>query len=78
MTTSWSLATHGHLAEAARIHATGTLLAGVALVVGLAAVTIAVRGRRPAWAGGDWLAALSALGLAAAVLCEWVWRHWMP
>ena len=74
MTTSWALATHGRLADAVRTHATGTLLAFAALVVGLASTVVAARGRRLAWQGDDTIAAVLAVALVGLVLCEWIVR----
>jgi hypothetical protein len=74
MTTSWALATHGRLVDAVRTHATGTLLAFAALVVGLASTIVAARGRRLAWQGDETIAAGLAVALAGLVLCEWIVR----
>jgi hypothetical protein len=73
MTTSWALATRGRLADAARTHATGTLLAGAALVAGLGAVVVAARGR-VAWRPGETLVAVVAVAFVGLVLCEWIVR----
>jgi len=78
MTTSWSLATHGQFLEAARTHVSGTLLALVALVVGLGAIIVAARGRRLAFQPGETAWAILAVGLALAVMCEWIVRVWVP
>jgi hypothetical protein len=74
MTTSWSLAMHGRLADAARTHATGTLLALIALVAGLTAVTVAVQGKRFAWQPGETALAIGGVALAVLVIAEWVVR----
>jgi len=74
MTTSWSLVTHGRLADAARTHASGTLLALVALVVGLIAVIVAVQGKRLAWQPGETTLALGGVALALLVVAEWIFR----
>ena len=77
MTTSWSLVTKGQVAEAARTHASGTLLALVALVVGLAATIVAVRGRRLSWQPGETTLAVLAVAMAATVVGEWIVRLWV-
>lgn len=74
MTTSWSLATHGRLADAARTHASGTLLALVALVVGLVCVIVAVQGKQLAWQPGETALAIGGVALALLVVGEWIVR----
>jgi hypothetical protein len=74
MTTSWSLAMHGRLSDAVRTHASGTLLAAVALVAGLATIGVAARGRTWSWLPGETAVALVALVLAGLVLVEWILR----
>jgi uncharacterized membrane protein len=74
MTTSWALAADGRFVEAVRAHATGTLLALAALVVGLAATIAAARGRRPAWQAGEATLAAAAVTLAGLVIGEWIVR----
>jgi hypothetical protein len=74
MTTSWALVTHGRPREAFATHATGTLLALVALVVGMGAVIVAVQGRRLAWLPSQQVLAIMAAVLAVLVLGEWVIR----
>ncbi len=74
MTTSWALVTKGRPIDALSTHVTGTLLALVALVVGLGATIVAVRGRRLAWQPGETAAAVGALVLAGLVLFEWMFR----
>lgn len=76
MTTSWSLVTKGRVVEAVRTHATGTLLALVALVGALAALVVAARGIRLSWLPGDSALAALAVVLAAAVVGEWIVRLW--
>jgi hypothetical protein len=74
MTTSWSLATHGQIVDAARTHASGTLLALVALVVGLTAVIVALQGKRLAWQPGETALAIGGVALALLVVAEWIFR----
>jgi hypothetical protein len=74
MTTSWSLVTHGRFADAARTHASGTLLALVALVVGLAAVIVAVAGKRFSWQPGETTLAIGGIALTLLVIAEWIVR----
>jgi hypothetical protein len=74
MTTAWSLVMHGRFADAARAHASGTLLAIAALVAGLAALGVAARRRRPAWVPGERAVAGAAVALATLVLVEWMIR----
>ncbi len=74
MTTSWSLVTKGRIVEAVRTHATGTLLAVVALTVGLAALIVAVWGRRLSWQPGETTLAGLAVVLAVTVVGEWIVR----
>jgi uncharacterized membrane protein len=74
MTTSWALATHGNLADALRTHVAGTLLAFVALVVGLGATITAARGRRLAWQPAETTVAVLAVVLVGFVLLEWIVR----
>jgi Ca2+/H+ antiporter len=74
MTTSWAHFTHGQLSDALRVSATGTLLAGVALAVGVAASVVAVRGRRVTWQPRETQVAVAALALAGVILFEWVVR----
>ncbi len=61
----------------ARTHASGTLLALVALVVGLAATIVAVRGRRLSWQPGETTLAVLAVAMAATVVGEWIVRLWV-
>jgi len=51
-------------------------LAGLALVVGVAAAVVAVRGRPVAWQPRETQVAVAALALAGVILCEWVVRLW--
>lgn len=74
MTTSWALVTKGRPLDALATHVTGTLLALVALVVGLGATIVAVRGKRLAWQPGEAAAAIGALVLTGLVLFEWMFR----
>jgi uncharacterized protein DUF2752 len=74
MTTSWAHFTHGRLADALRVSATGTLLAGVAFVVGVTASVVAVRGRQVAWQPRETQVAVAALALAGVILFEWAVR----
>jgi uncharacterized membrane protein len=74
MTTSWSLATQGRVVEAVETHAVGTLLAFAALVVGMTATVVAVRGRRLSWQPGDTTLAGLSVTLAALVVGEWIVR----
>ncbi len=74
MTTSWALATRGHLADALRTHVAGTLLAFAALVVGLGAAITAARGRRLAWQPAETTVAALAVVLVGLVLFEWILR----
>ena len=74
MTTSWALFTQGRPLDALSTHATGTLLAIVALVTGLGAIIVAVQGKRLAWQPGEAMAAGMGLVIAGLVLCEWVFR----
>jgi Protein of unknown function (DUF2752) len=74
MTTSWALATRGHLADALRTHVAGTLLAVTALVVGLGATITAARGRRLAWQPGDTTLAVLGVVLVGLILVEWIFR----
>lgn len=74
MTTSWALATHGRVWEAFEAHATGTLLAIAALVVGLAATLVALGGRRLSWQPNENVLAGLALIVAVLVLIEWTLR----
>jgi hypothetical protein len=74
MTTSWSLATHGRFADAVRTHASGALLALTALVAGLAAVIVAVQGRRPAWQPRETTLAIGGVALVLLVVAEWIVR----
>lgn len=74
MTTSWALATHGRVWEALETHATGTLLAIAALVVGLAATLVAVGGRRLSWQPNENVLAGLAVIVAVLVLVEWTLR----
>lgn len=74
MTTSWCLATHGRLADAAQTHASGTLLAIAALIVGLAAMIVAAQGKKLAWQPGDNTLAIAGIGLALLVIGEWIVR----
>jgi hypothetical protein len=74
MTTAWANATHGRLADALRANASGTLLAGVALVVAAWALIVAVRGKTLAWHPGETAIAGLAVSLTGLVLCEWAVR----
>jgi hypothetical protein len=74
MTTSWALVTKGRPLDALATHVTGTLLAVVALVAGMGATIVAVRGKRLAWQPGETAAAIGALALAGLVLVEWMFR----
>ncbi len=74
MTTSWAHFTHGRVADALRASATGTLLAGIALVVGVTASVVAARGRRVAWQPRETQVAAAALALAGVILFEWAIR----
>ena len=76
MTTSWALATHGRPLEALQAHVTGTLLAVVALVVGMASAIVAASGRRLGWQPHQTVIASLAALLAAGVLIEWTLRLW--
>ena len=76
MTTSWAHFTHGRISDALQVSTTGTLLAGLALVVGVAAAVVAVRGRPVAWQPRETQVAVAALALAGVILCEWVVRLW--
>ncbi len=74
MTTSWALVTKGRALDALATHATGTLLAVVALVVGLGAIIVAVQGKRLAWQPGETTVAGASLVLTGLVLFEWIFR----
>ena len=74
MTTAWANVAHGRLWEALRAHASGTLLAALALVVGVGALIIAARGRRLAWQPAETTIALGAVALTGLILCEWTIR----
>jgi hypothetical protein len=74
MTTSWALATRGHLASAARAHVVGTLLAGIAALSAAVALVVAARGRWFRWQMTDRAAAALGLLLVAALVLEWVIR----
>ncbi len=76
MTTSWALATHGLAREAIQTHATGTLLALLALVVGLASSIVAISGRRLSWQPNENLLAGLSVIIAGLVLLEWTLRLW--
>ena len=78
MTTSWALATRGRLAAALRTHVAGTLLASVALVVGLGATITAAWGRRLAWQPAETTVAALAMVLVGLVLFEWIFRLLSP
>jgi hypothetical protein len=62
------------MAEALQAHASGTLLAGVALVVALGALIVAARGNRLSWQPGQRAIAAAAVALAGMVLFEWAFR----
>jgi hypothetical protein len=74
MTTSWSLAVQGRLAEALRVHVSGTVLAVVAAGVSVLALAVAVRGRWFAWQMSDTAMAVCGLTTIALVIVEWIWR----
>jgi hypothetical protein len=74
MTTSWALATHGQLAEALRVHTSGTLLAALSVGVSVMALVLAVRGRWFAWQVHDTAIAVIGLVAMAVVIGEWIWR----
>jgi hypothetical protein len=74
MTTSWSLVTHGRFADAARTHASGTLLALVALVAGTLCLIAAIGGRRFAWQPGETALAVGGIALTLVVIAEWIVR----
>ncbi len=74
MTTSWALVTRGRPVEAFKTHASGTLLAIVALVTGLGATIVAARGRRLSWQPTEATVAVMAVVLAGVVIVEWILR----
>ncbi len=74
MTTAWSCFSQGLWLQAMRVHATGTLLAAMALITGVSAVAIAVRGKWPAWQPRETTVAMVAVVTAGLVFLEWVIR----
>jgi hypothetical protein len=74
MTTSWAHFTQGRISDALGASTTGTLLAGIALVVGVTASVVAARGRRVAWQPRETHVAVAALALAGVILFEWAIR----
>ncbi len=74
MTTSWALATHGRLAEALRVHASGTLLAAASAVASVGAMIVAARGRWFAWHASDTAMTVVGLVAIALVIAEWMLR----
>ena len=68
MTTAWAHFTRGRMAEALQAHASGTLLAGVALVVALGALIVAARGKRLSSQPRESAIAAAAVALAGTVL----------
>ncbi len=76
MTTAWANVARGRLVDAVRTHATGTVLAVLALVVSIGALTMAVRGQRLAWQPGETVLAGLALAMTGLILCEWTIRLW--
>jgi len=71
MTTAWSHLAHGQPIAALRTHATGTLLAVAASLIGAGCVALATLGKRPAWWPPERAAAVAAVGMAAMVFVEW-------
>jgi hypothetical protein len=78
MTTAWASVTHGRFVDALRAHASGTLLAGVALAAAAWALIVAVRGKRLAWQPGETTIAGLAVALTVLILCEWTFRLLAP
>ena len=74
MTTSWAYAARGQFVSAMQVHVVGTLLAGVAVVVALVALLVAVRGTWFRWQVTDRAAAALGLALVGALVVEWVVR----
>ena len=74
MTTSWALAAQGRLAEALRVHTSGTMLAGLSVAASVTALAVAVRGRWFAWQTSDTAMAVFGLAAIALVIVEWILR----
>ena len=74
MTTSWAHFAHGRPVDAVKTHASGTLLAVVALTVGLGALVVAASGRRLAWQPSQTTLAAMVAAMAGMILLEWVVR----
>lgn len=74
MTTSWALVTKGRFQEALATHVSGTLLALLALVVGMGATIVAAQGKQLSWQPPRGVLAVFAVGLALLVLSEWIVR----
>jgi hypothetical protein len=74
MTTAFANVMHGRFAAALAANASGTLLAGVALLASIWALAVAARGRHLAWQPREETVAMFALALTGIVLCEWIFR----
>jgi hypothetical protein len=74
MTTAWAQLAHGQLIQALKTHATGTLLAAMALPLGLAACVVAAIGKRLSWWPDEIVVAGSAAAVAGLILLEWATR----
>jgi hypothetical protein len=74
MTTSWALVTKGRFQDALGTHVSGTLLALLALVVGMGATIVATQGKQLSWQPRSGVLAVFAVGLALVVLGEWIVR----
>lgn len=74
MTTAWSNVMHARFGDALRVHASGALLAGVAMIAAAWSLSIAVRGKHWGRLPSEKLVAGVAVALAGLVLAEWIVR----
>ncbi|MBC8350948.1 MAG: DUF2752 domain-containing protein [Planctomycetes bacterium] len=71
MTTSWAHATRGQLFAALRANVGGTLLAGLAIIVGPWLLLSGFRGRWIWWVPNEWIAAAVSLALLLVTIMDW-------